>query len=687
VQALSDDILDLLAGDRPGARDAIGLISGDRVLAHSILFAHRHPLRTAAFQKEIITAFHGLHPRIVCEAFRKAAKSTIAEETLILGACLVEFKNALIIGASYDRACERLESVKHEFETNEDLQQIFGVLQTDISWATDKIILSNGVVIQAKGAGQSLRGVKHHAQPPDFVVIDDLEDEESVRTPGARHEMLRWVYKTLIAALVKEARIRFIGNRLDPDAVIVKVSNDPEWQHLFFPIKYLDAETGEWRATWPEGYDLAWCDKKEQELARLGLHEDWNQEYMCQADTPEARIFRPEHFANILKPRVRSWEATWAMVDPARSVGKRSATTAIVVWSWINNRLIVWDCLIGHWLPDVIIEKMLWVDGEYRPVAIGVEEDALNQFILQPLRQAQVKHGAPLPLRPMTAKRFTEGRGKEDFIKSLQPFFAAGEVEFAKPLPELQAQFLAFSTRTLAAVDGPNALAYALKMRPGLVMYEEFTQANITEEVAPNPLLPVWLVMNATQGYVTAALLQYDGRRLSIIADYVDEGDPGQIAGSMVRRAQLDAPGQKLRVSAPPQHFDQWKNVGLRAALARVPIDCGMGGDSVQGREEIRALFRGSVRGLPAIQVAHAARWTLNAFSGGYARGVKFGGMPGNDPEDNIYSRLMGGIESFCALTRVLSATEFTESDNIRLSADGRPYRSAMVNRDRRRES
>ena len=663
--------------------EAIGIIIADRVRAHEIIFRHRHPLPTAPFQREIIAAFHGPHPRVVCEAFRKAAKSTIAEETLILGAALVEFKNALIIGASYDRACERLESVKHEFETNEDLEQIFGSLVGNITWTTDKIVLANGVVIQAKGAGQSLRGVKHHAQPPDFVVIDDLEDEESVRTPAMRHDMLRWVYKTLIAALVKEARIRFIGNRLDPDAVIVKVATDKEWYHLIYPIMTKDLATGEDVATWPEAYDLNWIYAKRTELQRLGLFEDFQQEYMCEAEAPESKVFRPEHFANILRPRVRTWEATWAMVDPARSVGKRSATTAIVVWSWIGARLVVWRCRIGHWLPDQTIEEIFKIDEEFRPVAIGIEEDALNQFILQPLRQAQVKFGRPLPIRPMTAKRFTQGRGKEDFIKSLQPFFAAGEVEFAEPMPELQAQFLMFSSRNVGAVDGPNALAYAPRMRPGNVIYEDFTQANIENEVPINANLPAHLILNATAGYVTAVLLQYDGRRLSILADYVDEGDPGQIAGAVVRRATLDAHGKTLRLTAPPQHFDAYRNVGLRAALARVPIDCGIGGDPIAGRGEIRALFRSSVRNLPAVVVSHAARWTLNAFAGGYHRSLKPTGGLSDQPEDNIYATLMNGIESFCALTRVIASPSL-EGENVRISADGRPYVSAMVQRDKR---
>ena len=96
-------------------------IQRNRVLAHQVLFAHRHPQATAPFQIEIINAFHGQHPRVVCEAFRGAAKTTYAEETVILAAALHECNNVLLIGASYDRACERIETIKNEIDTNEAL--------------------------------------------------------------------------------------------------------------------------------------------------------------------------------------------------------------------------------------------------------------------------------------------------------------------------------------------------------------------------------------------------------------------------------------------------------------------------------------------------------------------------------------------------------------------------------------
>lgn len=655
------------------------IISGDRVRAHNTIFAHRHPLPTAPFQAEIIRAFHSDHPRVVCEAFRKAAKSTIAEETLCLGAGLVEFKNALIIGASYDRACERLESVKHELETNADLEQAFGVLKSDATWTTDKIILANGVVIQAKGAGQSLRGVKHHAQPPDFVIVDDLEDDETVKTPALRQAMLKWFYKTLIAACTKEARIRFIGNRLDPEAVIVKVSEDAEWKHLIFPILYRDLDTGEEKATWPEAWPLEWCWRKRTELFRLGLAEVWSQEYMCEAEAPEAKVFRSEHFATIVRTRVRTHQPTWIMIDPARSVGKRSASTAMPVFSWIGNRLVVWDCPIGHWLPDEIVDRIFALDAEYQPVLIGIEQDALNQFLLQPIRQGMMKRGVLLPLQAMTAKRYTQGRGKLDFIKSLQPFFAAGEVEYAQLLPLLTGQFLSFPK---GEIDGPNALAYAPRMRPGAPIYEDFAPEHTVDDLSAIPFVPLQLAIHAHGGFTTAVLAQYDGRRLLVLADYVEEGDPGQAAGALVRRASVEARGRALQVTVPPQHFEQWTNVGLRAALGRVPVDASMGGSPVQGREEIRTLLKMTARSSPAVAVSAAARWTMNGFAGGYCRSLTVSGALGDKPEDNFYATLFAGLESFVALTRVGSGAPLVESDiGVRRARDGTLYRSAMRDR------
>ena len=640
----------------------------DRRAAHATLFAHRHHEGSADFHGEIIDALHSDHQRVVIEAFRGGAKSTLAEEGMAIGGCYREFENAVIIGSNEDRATERLESIKHEYETNEAIHELFGNMVGQI-WQAHKAVLGNDIVIQARGRGQSLRGLKYRDRRPDFCLIDDLEDEDTVKTPEARQEMLRWLYRALLPALTPHARVRFLGNRLDDEAVIVKVSEDPDWKHLRYPIMHRDLRTGDWRAAWPQRFPLDWVMREQTRYERLGLGDAFMQEYMCEATAPESKIFKSEMFK--VEPRVRTWEAVWAMYDPARTVNPKSATTGRAVWSWIGTRLVVWDAWGRLMTPSEIIEDMFLCDDEFRPVAIGVEKDGLELWISQPLRQAQMRRNRPLPIREMKAPP-----GKTQFISSLQPFGRAGEIVFAKDLPEAKAQFLSFPK---GKIDVPNALAYALRMRPGLPIYDEFSERYIVEEIAPASDRPLWLCLNATAAYTAAALVQYIDGALRIIADWMREGDPGQVATSIVTDATLEA-GRKLRLVAPPQHFDKWTNVGLGAAVARIPAELQRGGDPVKGQGEIRKLFGREVRGVPLLLVSWAARWTCNAFAGGYARPATVAAGVAERTDGGAYDLLMQGIESWAARLDIAD-DEDRKDANYAFTEDGRRFLSAMRHR------
>src|SRR5215831_14219993 len=129
-------------------------------MAHVALFKHRHPAPTPRFHIEIVKLWHSAIPNVLIQAFRGAAKSTLAEEAILVQALLRKFHNAIILGETYERAVERLRSIKHEIETNNLIEQLFGN-QVGPVWSEAKIVLNNGAIIQAFGRGQSLRGSKH----------------------------------------------------------------------------------------------------------------------------------------------------------------------------------------------------------------------------------------------------------------------------------------------------------------------------------------------------------------------------------------------------------------------------------------------------------------------------------------------------------------------------------------------
>lgn len=634
-------------------------------LLHATLFPHRHPDETPPFHLEMIDAWWSADPHVITEAFRGGAKSTIAEEAIIGMACLRMFRNGVILGDNEPRAKERLTSIKHEFETNEYIEELFGN-QVGGTWTETKIVLKNGVVLHAIGRGQSLRGTKHLAERPDMAFGDDMEGEEDVLTPEARQKFASWFLKVVLPALNPKHRFRIAGTPLHPQAWLVRLKNATGWRAKTYPIRYKDAD-GEMQATWPSRFPLTKITEIENSYLEVGGQQDFAQEYLCQSEDPAIKAFTSDMFK--VEPTVRTWHPTYSMYDPARTVKTTSATTGVVHFSWINNRLMIWDAYGPKWKPDEIIADMFRADDLYSPVTIGVERDGLEEFILQPLRQEQVRRAYAIPIRPMKAPK-----GKFDFIRSMQPFFKAGEVIFAKDLPQLQAQLLGFPT---GAIDIPNALAYALILRPGQPIYDGFSYLNVAEEIFKLPRQPMYLAVNATQMYTTAVLVQVNDGVFNVLWDAVREGDPGATLAGIVVDAGLEA-GQKPRLYGAPDHFGNYDTVGLRGAARKVPVDLSQGGLGLDGRDEIRGLLRKQVRSGPALRVSTKARWTLNAFSGGYCKSVLKNGILSEFADEGPYKTLMEGLESFASLLKMGHLGE-EQPINWQTTSDGRRFISSRV--------
>ena len=282
-----------------------------------------------------------------------------------------------------------------------------------------------------------------------------------------------------------------------------------------------------------------------------------------------------------------------------------------------------------------------------------------NNGSSQPLRQAGARLGAFLPLQPLRAPR-----GKLDFIRGLQPFCRAGELVFATEMPELRAQFLGFPR---GRIDGPNALAYALTLRPGIPVYENFDPGqHVAERLLWQRDQPVYLAMHATGAYTTGVLYQPAYGRTLILHDWISEGDPGVSALEIVRQAGAYARA-RVEIVLHPQHFEVWRNVGLAQAVRAIPADLAKGSDPPKGRAYLRKELERMTRMAPVVQVDASARWTLAALSAGYAQ------KPGKtEPEPGIHRSLMEGLEAGLGLM-AMGLTDHSAS--LSYTADGRPYR------------
>lgn len=640
----------------------------DRPLAHQILFPHRHldalgrPVASAPFHEDMAEDWGSTHPFVLDLVFRGGAKSTTGEESTLIGALYEDFKYGLVVSYNQPKAVERLAAIRHELHTNELIQTLFGEAATLETDTANELVLANGVKLAALGRGQSMRGVKHWDRRPDFIFIDDIEDRPDVATPEARKKVWDWLTRDLLPALDPLGRVRMAATPLHPEAAAERLTRDPSVLVRRIPIYYQDIEDGEFKASWPQRISLGEALAMEQRYRSRGELENFKQEYMVQAESPESKPFRRE-MINVF-PQIRTWQATYSMTDPARSVKSSSATTGHVVWSWISGKLVIWEAWGKRLMPDEIINAVFESHEQHRSVWCGVEEDGLNQFLLQPFRQAMTLRGS-IPLKPVKAPT-----GKLDFIRGLQPFFQAREVQLAKPMPDLEEQLLGFPT---GAIDVPNALAYALKMRPGVALYDGFGPRHIIEDLRPASGRPVWLCLNATDSLVTAAAVQAVDGALRVFWDLVREGDAGAVLADVVRAATLDL-GCQVRLTVGPKHYDKYNNVGLVQAIKRLPAEVRNGVEPIRGRAVIRRLLDQEKQTLPMVMVCADATWILNAFIGGYSRAVMKGGALAEEAEDGPYKLLMEGVEAFAGLLEAGSPEREDDGRTYATTNDGRRY-------------
>jgi hypothetical protein len=377
----------------------------DPVVAHQTLFKHRHPDDTPPFHDELVELWHSSTPNVLVLAFRGGGKSTLAEEAIVLAVAAGFVRNVLIIGSSFDRAADRLRAIKHELETNELLIELYGDLRGPI-WGVERLVLANGAAIQAFGRGQSLRGVKHLDTRPDLVFADDVEEEEHVRTPEARQQTWDWFMRDLMPALDRNARIRIAATPLDRDSLPMRLKRQSGWSTRTYPIEHIDPR-GERRATWPARYPLDWIDAKRREFDEAGMTHAYAQEYLCEPEDPASRVFLPSMIK--VEPRVRVFEPAFAFYDPARTTTRTSATTGWVVWSFVGKHLVVWDGGAEFWKPDQILDHMFKLNADYEPVVIGVETNGLEEFLLQPLRDEQLRRHAFIARRGLSCPQGQRG--------------------------------------------------------------------------------------------------------------------------------------------------------------------------------------------------------------------------------------------------------------------------------------
>lgn len=202
-------------------RARIAASENDILTWGSCLFPDKFPLPYCRPLHEYLVSVRH-HPFTSTKAPRYHSKTTIKGFLVPIYQAIYEpdaYLHYLHVQATDAKAKTVNRTIRIEFEENRELIELCGDLIGD-RWTDEQFVLRNGVCFTAISAGQSVRGINYRNRRPDYIMPDDLYNEEDIYNPDSTEKKNQWFWSTLYPARAQGRRnsIQVIGtatNELD----------------------------------------------------------------------------------------------------------------------------------------------------------------------------------------------------------------------------------------------------------------------------------------------------------------------------------------------------------------------------------------------------------------------------------------------------------------------------------------
>lgn len=408
---------------------------------------------TPEFHREIHELFKS-HQFVAVAAPRGHAKSTVTSFFYALHEALYERKrNIVIVSATADMSQKFLRRLRDEIAFNPLIHTFFGDQRSD-KWSEQQLRLSNGCVISAKGQGAQLRGLIEGAIRPDLIVLDDIEDDELVRSELRRADLEDWFNGAVLPTLEpKTGQVIFIGTVLHQDSLLNRLLNNKIYPD-FVSKRYAACNEDYSEILWPERFDGEMLRKKKEAYIARGQLSKFYMEYLNNPVPAEAATFRQEYFQFFDEAPPRAECIVECFVDlGGGSIRKEADDTAMVVtYMDKHNTLYVNDYICDKMGTDTkkIAEALFSLYAKYHPSRFVIEKTVAANMLKAGLESEMLNRGVHLnveyvqPPRGSGDRRGNMSDAKFQRIAAMEAPFKLGAIKIRKWMDRLQEQLLVF---------------------------------------------------------------------------------------------------------------------------------------------------------------------------------------------------------------------------------------------------
>lgn len=383
-----------------------------------------------------------------------------------------EINVMVLVGKSEDNANTLLGDVQAELQFNQRYINDFGTQYNSGSWEDGKFVTSDGCAFFARGRGQSPRGLRYRSRRPDYIVIDDLDDDELCQNKDRVRRLTDWVKEALFGAL-DGGRGRFImvGNLISKNSVLANIAATDG-----VTVTQVNAIDKSGRVAWA----AKWSLEEIREMERFMGYRSFQKEMMNNPIT-EGAVFRNDWIRWKKMPKLTQYDYLIAYCDPSFKNSTKNDYKAIKLWGKIGTELHQREAFVRQ---CSVSEMVRWFyDLHERMIAAGVicyyyiEANFLQDTLLDEFTREGNLRGYQLPIRPDRRKK----PDKYQRIENVSPLWERGFVFYNKEKendPDTLAgldQTLAFEKGTQVHDDAPDADEGAIYLLQQQTRLQTFT--------------------------------------------------------------------------------------------------------------------------------------------------------------------------------------------------------------------
>ena len=163
----------------------------------------------------------------------------------------------LILSRTYENAIDRIKDIRDAIESKEAFQHLKG----DKTWAEKRSVTSNGVILAPQSRGGKVRGSLIGGHRPSLVIMDDLDDLDSIRNPKRLEKDRDWWEADLMQCGDENTNFICVDTVKGDKAIAYGLRHKPGWTTRSFPAIEKPAELKHPRheALWKD-YQKIYCD-------------------------------------------------------------------------------------------------------------------------------------------------------------------------------------------------------------------------------------------------------------------------------------------------------------------------------------------------------------------------------------------------------------------------------------------